>query len=202
MKLHVQLAARETRKILNQFSKSKCFSAIAIFWGIVTLWQWLNSSLVPWHSTKSNNVRRRPQHPVQHTSSLCSSGAAADRSTRPDFKLTVIFDDADAPFLEKHSSGWVCVVHWGVCVLRVHATGRQGRRPSGENLGHLWSRREFRAGAGRWGQHLPLLTPPSPLTPLPPDSRHSSTLQGLGRFEQPSWIGMRREKCRNLVSWR
>lgn len=177
----------------------------AISWRIVTLWQWLHSGLLPWHSTKSNNAPLRPQHPVRHASPLRSSSAAApDYSTQPESKLTLIFDGVAATFLKKHLNLYVVDLR---VRAHVHATSRQGRRPSGENLGHLWSGGCWGVGqagacchAGDTSHSSP--SPSFPLTPLPPDSRHSSTLQGLGCFEQPSWIEMRREKCRNRASWR
>lgn len=64
-------------------------------------------------------------------------------------------------------------------------------------------------GAGRRGTIQ--ATPPTPrlplfhpLTPLSLTSPHSSSLQGLECFEQPSWIEMRRgerKRC-NLTQWR
>lgn len=98
---------------------------------------------------------------------------------------------------------WVCKerdvligLRWSVCVCVCGGIDLVGQRGEGASKSGscLIQEGDERAGAPPYQQHLPLFVSPFSTPFTRHLSPHSSTLQGLGCFEQPSWIEMRREE--------
>lgn len=152
---------------------------------------------VPWHTRKSRDMCLCLQHSEKHT--LFMAVYSSDK-TNDEIQSSLWYSTTSE--LSKRVSWEFCVeqrdvlirFRLGVCKGADLAGQRdEGASKSGSCLIQLG---EERAGAPPYEQHFPPLGCPQHhplhLTPLPFTSPHSSTLQGLGRFERPSWIEMRR----------